>query len=53
VRLIAVDDVCYFQANDKYTSVFTLTRSVDPHTLRGLADGLDPARFWRVHRGRS
>ena len=23
VRLIAVDDVCYFQANDKYTSVFT------------------------------
>ena len=23
VRLISVDDVCYFQANDKYTSVFT------------------------------
>jgi DNA-binding LytR/AlgR family response regulator len=52
VRLIAVDDVCYFQANDKYTSVFTKDGEALIRTpLRELADGLDPARFWQVHRG--
>lgn len=52
VRLIAVDDVCYFQANDKYTSVFTKDGEALIRTpLRELAEGLDPARFWQVHRG--
>ena len=52
VRLIAVEDVCYFQANDKYTSVFTKEGEALIRTpLRELAEGLDPARFWQVHRG--
>jgi len=52
VRLIAVDDVCYFQANDKYTSVFTKEGETLIRTpLRELADALDPSRFWQVHRG--
>jgi len=52
VRLIAVDDVCYFQANDKYTSVFTKDGEALIRTpLRALVDSLDPVRFWQVHRG--
>lgn len=52
VRLIAVDDVCYFQANDKYTSVFTAAgESLIRTPLKELADQLDPERFWQVHRG--
>jgi DNA-binding LytR/AlgR family response regulator len=52
VRLISVDDVCYFQSNDKYTSVFTADGEALIRTpLRELGDTLDPARFWQVHRG--
>ncbi len=52
VRLIAVEDVCYFQANDKYTSVFTRDGEALIRTpLRELLADLDPARFWQVHRG--
>ena len=52
VRLIAIDDVCYFQANDKYTSVFTQEGEALIRTpLRELSAQLDPARFWQVHRG--
>ena len=52
VRLIPVDDVAYFQSNDKYTSVFTAEGEALIRTpLRELLDQLDPARFWQVHRG--
>lgn len=52
VRLIPVEDVCYFQANDKYTSVFTKDGEALIRTaLRELVDALDPDRFWQVHRG--
>jgi DNA-binding LytR/AlgR family response regulator len=52
VRLIAVDDVCYFQANDKYTSVFTADGEALIRTpLKELGAQLDPNRFWQVHRG--
>jgi DNA-binding LytR/AlgR family response regulator len=52
VMLIDVDDVCYFQANDKYTSVFTADGEALIRTpLKELADQLDPRRFWQVHRG--
>jgi DNA-binding LytR/AlgR family response regulator len=52
VKLIAVDDVSYFQANDKYTSVFTSDGEALIRTsLRELADQLDPQRFWQIHRG--
>ena len=52
VRLISVDDVCYFQSNDKYTSVFTADGEALIRTpLKELGDALDPVRFWQVHRG--
>jgi DNA-binding LytR/AlgR family response regulator len=51
VRLIAVEEICYFQANDKYTSVFTREGEALIRTsLRELAEQLDPARFWQIHR---
>jgi DNA-binding LytR/AlgR family response regulator len=52
VRVIAVDDVSYFQANDKSTSVFTADGEALIRTsLRELSDQLDPQRFWQIHRG--
>jgi DNA-binding LytR/AlgR family response regulator len=52
VVLIDVDDVCYFQANDKYTSVFTAEgESLIRTPLRELAAQLDSRHFWQVHRG--
>jgi len=52
VMLIDIDDVCYFQANDKYTSVFTADgESLIRTPLRELAGQLDARHFWQVHRG--
>jgi DNA-binding LytR/AlgR family response regulator len=51
VRLIAIEDVAYFQANDKYTSVFSAEGEALIRTsLRELTDQLDPQRFWQIHR---
>lgn len=52
VRLVAVDEVCYFQAADKYTAVFTRDAELLIRTsIKDLADQLDPGQFWQVHRG--
>jgi DNA-binding LytR/AlgR family response regulator len=52
VRLIAVDDVLFFQAGDKYTRVVTRTGEAWIRTtIKELAATLDPARFWQIHRG--
>jgi len=52
VVLIDVDDVAYFQANDKYTSVFTAQgESLIRTPLKELAGQLDGDHFWQVHRG--
>ncbi len=52
VRLVAVDEVCYFQAADKYTAVFTRDAELLIRTpIKELAEQLDPDRFWQVHRG--
>ena len=51
VRQIAVDDVLYFQASDKYTCVFTRDgESLIRLALSELAESLDPQVFWQVHR---
>ena len=51
VRLIAVDDVLFFQAGDKYTRVVTRTGEAWIRTtIKELAATLDPARFWQIHR---
>jgi DNA-binding LytR/AlgR family response regulator len=51
VRLIAIDEVCYFKANDKYTSVFTTQgEALIRLPLKELAEQLDSQRFWQIHR---
>lgn len=51
-RLIAIDEVIYFEANDKYVSVFTAAgESLIRMPLRELIDSLDASHFWQIHRG--
>ena len=52
MRLIAVDDVLYFQAEDKYTRVVTADGdALIRKPIRELYDELDAESFWQVHRG--
>jgi DNA-binding LytR/AlgR family response regulator len=51
-RLIAIDEVIYFQSNDKYTSVFVADGVHLIRTpMRQLREQLDPQHFWQIHRG--
>ncbi len=51
-RLISIDEVVYFQSNDKYTSVFLQDgESLIRTPLRQLREQLDEAQFWQIHRG--
>ena len=51
VRMIAVDEVCYFQSADKYTTVLTREAELLLRTpLKELVEQLDTKQFWQVHR---
>jgi DNA-binding LytR/AlgR family response regulator len=51
VQQIAIDDVLYFQASDKYTCVITREgESLIRMPLAELAAQLDAEVFWQVHR---
>ena len=51
VRLITADEICYFQAGAGYTRVFTPDREcLIRLSLKELAEQLDPACFWTIHR---
>jgi DNA-binding LytR/AlgR family response regulator len=51
VKLIAVDDVIYFQADTKYTRVVLAQSEALIRTpLKDLIAELDPNRFWQIHR---
>ena len=51
VRQIPVDDVSYFQAQDKYVSVYTRESELLIRTpLSELQAQLDPDEFWQIHR---
>ena len=51
LRLIPVDDVLFFQADEKYTLVATQESDALIRTpIRDLIDGLDPEKFWQIHR---
>ncbi len=51
VFLITVDDVCYFQADSKYTMVMTpAAEALIRRPIKDLEAELDPAVFWRIHR---
>ena len=52
VRMIAIDEVLFFQAQDKYVRVVTAEDEAIIRTpLKDLLGGLDPDEFWQVHRG--
>lgn len=52
VRMVAVEEVCYFQSSDKYTTVLTRDAELLLRTpLKELIVQLDPGQFWQVHRG--
>ena len=51
VRQIPVDEVLYFQAQDKYISVYTKDgESLVRTPLAELSAQLDPNEFWQIHR---
>ncbi len=51
VRLVTVEEICYFQAESKYTSLVTADHVDLIRTpLKELLDELDPAVFWQIHR---
>ncbi|MFO1330568.1 MAG: LytTR family DNA-binding domain-containing protein, partial [Rubrivivax sp.] len=52
IKLFGIDDVLFFQSDEKYTRV--VTASDEAHVrkpLKEIAEGLDPDAFWQVHRG--
>jgi DNA-binding LytR/AlgR family response regulator len=52
VRMVAVEEVCYFQSADKYTTVLTCEAELLLRTpIKDLIEQLDPDIFWQVHRG--
>jgi DNA-binding LytR/AlgR family response regulator len=52
VQLITIDDISYFQADNKYTVAVTASaQSLINKTIRELLDELDPDVFRQIHRG--
>jgi len=51
VRLIPVEEVLFFQSDEKYTRVVTCDSEVlIRKPIKELLDELDPAKFWQIHR---
>ena len=50
-KMFAIEEVLFFQAQDKYVRVATVEDEVQIRTpLRELLAALDPEAFWRIHR---
>jgi len=51
VRLITVEEICYFQSDTKYTRAVTASsESLIRKSLKELLEELDPSSFWQIHR---
>jgi DNA-binding LytR/AlgR family response regulator len=51
VRLIPVEEVLFFQSDEKYTRVVTCdSEALIRKPIKELLEELDPAKFWQVHR---
>ena len=51
LRLIPVEEIVFFHAEDKYTRVFTATaEALIKKPIKELVDELDPQRFWQIRR---
>jgi DNA-binding LytR/AlgR family response regulator len=52
LRLITVEEIVYFQADNKYTLVVTAEQeSLIRRPIKELIAELDPQIFWQIHRG--
>lgn len=52
LKLITVDEVIYFQADNKYTRVVTREgEALIRKSLKELVEELDAQQFWQIHRG--
>jgi DNA-binding LytR/AlgR family response regulator len=51
VKLITVDEICYFQSDAKYTRAVTAAaESLIRKPIKELVQELDPELFWQIHR---
>jgi DNA-binding LytR/AlgR family response regulator len=51
VRLITIEEVAYFRADNKYTQVVTSdAETLIRKSIKELAEELDPDLFWQIHR---
>jgi DNA-binding LytR/AlgR family response regulator len=51
LKLITVDEISYFQADNKYTRVVTHDgEALIRKPLKELVEELDPGQFWQIHR---
>jgi DNA-binding LytR/AlgR family response regulator len=51
VRLIPVEEVLFFQSDEKYTRVVTIdSETLIRKPIKELLDELDPGKFWQIHR---
>jgi DNA-binding LytR/AlgR family response regulator len=51
VRMLAIDDVMYFQSDEKYTRVVTTNDEAHIRMpIKDLLPQLDPDAFWQIHR---
>lgn len=51
LKLITVDEITYFQADNKYTRVVTNEgEALIRKPLKELVEELDPMQFWQIHR---
>jgi DNA-binding LytR/AlgR family response regulator len=51
VRLIPVEEILFFQSDEKYTRVVTCdAEALIRKPIKELLDELDPDKFWQVHR---
>jgi len=51
VRLIPVEEILFFQSDEKYTRVVTCeSETLIRKPIKELLDELDPDKFWQIHR---
>jgi DNA-binding LytR/AlgR family response regulator len=52
LRVVTMTEICYFRADNKYTTVATRDRVfLLNSSLKQIKDKLDPAMFWQINRG--
>ena len=51
LRIIAIDEVLFFQATDKYTRVVMQnSEALIRKPLKEILEQIDPSQFWQIHR---